>query len=457
MRVNNNVLEMDAGDVIRIIDETKQANLAPVEAIEAEGEAQIPGQFNTRTGGRYGPEGNFDPERGITNNPNISFGPNGLVTKNRPTSKFGVSGGPTSTYDILRLTPSFDLVNPLTLPNEERPQDFYEFPDVEVTEFIPPDDEQDPTVPDRYLRAEEEESKRQKEKLGIKDGTIVDKGTVEKIIGEEGGDDDISLTPIVSGEVPDVTIETKNLEDSSNESDNSGEKSSTPKVVLDKDLKEKLDSNLPETSDDKNVGAVQKLTGVLNKTTQYDNGDDEEEKDLKDLGNENNSSDIFEKLKKGNKEETKDIKTKTKEKKKETPKVETKEPNFASTYYYGNDQNDDYLYEIIPGWRTKLAGGERQKAVDKNYRRKFWDEMIEPQRDLNETPTAKIYGAEYYYFSYDKTRTPVRERAQYAESDESVVKESFAKLKGQFEDSRSDGDGSDVVWTPRFSRPNPNP
>jgi hypothetical protein len=150
------------------------------------------------------------------------------------------------------LTPSFDLVNPLTLPNEERPQDFYEFPEVEVTEFIPPDDEQDPSVPDRYLRAEEEESKRQMEKLQIKKGTIIDKGTVEKIIGEEGGDDDISLTPIVSGEVPDVTIETKNLEDSSNESDNSGEKSSTPKVVLDKDLKEKLDSNLPETSDGKN-------------------------------------------------------------------------------------------------------------------------------------------------------------------------------------------------------------
>ena len=70
-------------------------------------------------------------------------------------------------------------------------------------------------------------------------------------------------------------LETKKLEDSSNESDNSGEKSSTPKVVLDKELEEKLDSDLGETSDDKNVEAVQKLTGVLNKTTQYDNGDGE--------------------------------------------------------------------------------------------------------------------------------------------------------------------------------------
>ena len=84
--------------------------------------------------------------------------------------------------------------------------------------------------------------------------------------------------------------------------------------------------------------------------------------------------------------------------------------------------------------------------------------MIEPQRDLNETPTAKTYGSKYYYFSYNKSKgPPVNEKFQYAESDESVVKESFAKLKGQFEDSRSDGDGKDVTWTPRFSRPNPNP
>ena len=459
MRVNNNVLEMDAKDVIRIITEDKKASLAPVEGEQFAGDAQIAGQFGaslmSSRGAKYGPEGNFDPSRGLANNPNISFGPNGLVTKNRPTSKFGVMTKHTSTYDILRLTPSFDLVNPLTLPNEERPQDFYEFPEVEVTEFIPPDDEQDPSVPDRYLRAEEEESKRQMEKLQIKKGTIIDKGTVQKIIGEEGGDDDISLTPIVSGEVPDVTIETKNLEDSSNESDNSGEKSSTPKVVLDKDLKEKLDSNLPETSDDKNVGAVQKLTGVLNKTTQYDNGDDEEEKDLKDLGNENNSSDIFEKLKKGNKEETKDIKTKTKEKKKETPKVETKEPNYASAYIGGFDQNEDYLYELVPGWRTVLAGGDRKDALPISKRREFWDEMIEPQRDLNKITTAKAYDSPIIY-AYDTSRSPVNEKTGYATSDESVVKESFAKLKGQFDDSRSDGDGSDVVWTPRFSRPNPN-
>ena len=556
MRVNNNVLEMDAGDVIRIIDETKQANLAPVEAIEAEGEAQIPGQFNTRTGGRYGPEGNFDPEIGITNNPNVVFDPTNKTPEQRAaerqtlrqsTVKFGVEGTKTSTYDILRLTPSFELVRPPSPPFEDENR-FIEttkainsiaeedeknaleaglFDDVPIIDFTPPDEELEPTVPNRYLRAEEEETKRQMEKLQIKKGTIIDKGTVEKIIDEQAGDEKVSLTPVVSQAVPDVKVETKNLEESSNESDNSDEKSSEPKVVVNKELEEKLDSSLPETSDDRGVEAVQQATGVLGKTTLYSGlvnlfsknksenlnelekagrGNEMEKivpkrksharRDIdrrkarfaeqqerarregtlrqttittnvdsqgnvtqtieKNFEEETKTSDIFDKVKSANREATKAVKTEVINVEKEIPKVETKEPNFASTYFGGYDQNDKYLYELIPGWRTVGAGGDRPSAVSfRNRRQKFWDEMIEPQKDLNNVSTARTFGSPVI-FSYNTTKSPIGEKPEYAESDESVVKESFEKLKGQFADSRNDGDGSDVTWTPRFSRPNPS-
>jgi hypothetical protein len=102
------------------------------------------------------------------------------------------------------------------------------------------------------------------------------------------------------------------------------------------------------------------------------------------------------------------------------------------------------------------AGGDRPSAVSfKNKRQKFWDEMIEPQRDLNDVSTARTYGSPVIY-SYNTTKSPIGEKPEYAVSDESIVKESFEKLKGQFANSRSDGDGSDITWTPRFSRPNPS-
>ena len=110
---------------------------------------------------------------------------------------------------------------------------------------------------------------------------------------------------------------------------------------------------------------------------------------------------------------------------------------------------------MVPGWRTVQAGGDRKDPIPIGKRRQFWDEMIEPQRDLNKITTAKSYDSPVIY-AYDTSRSPVNEKTGYATSNESVVKESFAKLKGQFDDSRSDGDGSDVVWTPRFSRPNPD-
>ena len=561
MRVNNNVLEMDAGDVIRIIDETKRETNAPVEGIEVPlGEAQIPGQFGdlltVSTGGKFGPEGNFEPNRGLANNPNVVFDPTNKTKEQRDaerqtlrqsTIKFGGEGQKTSTYDILRLSPKFELVRPPSPPFEDENR-FIEtakainsiaeedeknileaelFEDVPITEFIPPDEELEPTVPERYKRAEEEETKRQMEKLQIKEGVIVDNETVNKIIEEETNDDKVTITPVVSQKVPDVKVETKNLEDSSNESDNSGEKSSTPKVVVDKELEEKLDSSLAETSDDKKVEAVQKITGVFNKVTQFtgfqnlfskdkkENLDELEKAGrgremekivpkrksyarqridaakarlaeqqeqarlegtlrqttvttnvdsqgnvtqtiVKNFEDNTKSADILKNIKEANKEATKAIKTEVKEVKRDTPKVETKEPNFASTYFGGFDQNDKYLYELIPGWRTVGAGGDRPSAVSfKNKRQKFWDEMIEPQRDLNDVSTARTYGSPVIY-SYDTTKSPIGEKPEYAVSDESIVKESFEKLKGQFANSRSDGDGSDITWTPRFSRPNPS-
>jgi len=561
MRVNNNVLEMDAGDVIRIIDETKRETNAPVEGIEVPlGEAQIPGQFGDlltiSTGGKFGPEGNFEPNRGLANNPNVVFDPTNKTKEQRDaerqtlrqsTIKFGVEGQKTSTYDILRLSPKFELVRPPSPPFEDENR-FIEtakainsiaeedeknileaelFEDVPIIDFTPPDEELEPTVPERYKRAEEEETKRQMEKLQIKEGVIVDNETVEKIIEEETDDDKVTITPVVSEKVADVIVETKNLEDSSNESDNSGEKSSTPKVVVDKELEEKLDSSLAETSDDKKVEAVQKITGVFNKVTQYTGFQNLFSKDkkanldelekagrgeemekivpkrksharqridrakarlaeqqeqarlegtlrqttittnvdsqgnvtqtiVKNFEEDTKSADILKNIKEANKEATKAIKTEVKETKRDTPKVETKEPNFASTYFGGYDQNDKYLYELIPGWRTVGAGGDRPSAVSfKNKRQKFWDEMIEPQRDLNDVSTARTYGSPVIY-SYNTTKSPIGEKPEYAVSDESIVKESFEKLKGQFANSRSDGDGSDITWTPRFSRPNPS-
>mgnify|MGYP003113954207 CR=1 FL=1 len=553
MRVNNNVLKLDAGEVLRIINENKKANKAPVDAVEIPlGEGQIPGQFSLNRGGKFAPEGNFDVERGLANKPNVIFTPTKKTKEQRDAErrsirqsglKFGVVGSQSSTYDILRLSPKFELVAPPTTPLEDRRQeavtlaidditnDDVVFEDIAVEEYIPPDDEREPTVPDRYLRAEEAETKRQMEKLQIKQGTTIDDETAAKITDEERDNDKVTITPVVSEKVADVIVETKNLEDSSNESDNSGEKSSTPKVVVDKELEEKLDSSLAETSDDKKVEAVQKITGVFNKVTQFTGFQNLFSKDkkanldelekagrgremekivpkrkrsreqelrrqrhfenierarqqgthrqttitgtmdsqgnvisqnvIKNFEEDTKSADVLKNIKEANKEATKAIKTEVKETKRDTPKVETKEPNFASTFWGASDQNNDYIYELIPGWkpdtikanpRTGQAAGTRDGKVETDRRRKFWDEMIEPQRDLNKTPTAKTYGNIYAYRSGN-----AGEKLGFAESDLSVVKDSFEKLKGQFDYARNDTpNGEDVVWTPRFSRPNPD-
>jgi len=574
MRVNNNVLEMDAAEVITIINEDKKANSAPVEAINIPPTlSQIPGQlgessFSTQKGGKYGPDGNFDPSRGLANNPNISFGPDGM-TKGYSGNLYDIKSGTTrtSTYDILRITPKFELVAPPTTPLEARREnalnianedfnkkvdelDDFEIPDVAIEDFdedvdFTQDGEGDFELPSRYKKAEEIETEKQMEELGIKKGEVINDETAKKITDEEGGEEQIQITPVVSKKVTDLKVQSKSLEDSSNTDGDDGEKSSKPVVAVGKNLEEKLDSSSNKTSE-KDVVAVQEAVGVVNKKTKYTTvrtafGPDtfryireldatgrgyevdqliglswgggsiatlrdpdlitiiehkgknykvfeaetqtppstsETEPTISETNSEENVSDgekiekvltektkqssIVKKMKEANKESNKSISNEIKKKKPIVVKVKEKEANFASTFWGASDQNNDYLYELIPGWKPDTIGASKSKGqaagtragkkVTVDRRRKFWDEMIEPQRDLNKTPTGKSYGNINAYGT-----GKAGEKPGYAESDLSVVKDSFEKLKGQFDYARNDTpNGEDVVWTPRFSRPNPD-
>ena len=129
-------------------------------------------------------------------------------------------------------------------------------------------------------------------------------------------------------------------------------------------------------------------------------------------------------------------------------------PKFRSSYVSGTDQNN-YLYEIVPGWRTEGAGGVRTEEVSFEYRQKFWDEMIEPQKDINIAPTGKMQ-FDYPKNVYGSLSGIIIETPDNAQSVESFAQQALSDLKGKFEDSRTDGDGKDVTWNPIYPRPNTN-
>ena len=553
MRVNSNVLEMNAADVVRFIRdkvrESKDTEQLPV--------TFIPGQNNLITGANYTPEGNFDGSRGIANRFNsFVIGGKSFTLNTNKVQK--------NTYDILKLQTPNTLVRPKLSPVEradntnalfvsDRPTnplqikrgptgEGYNLSDIDInpvsngqSDFIFETQRNARLRDENNLTVEQEQTQKEMKELEIKEGTIINEQTIEKT-NEEKGDDIIDLTPVVTEQVPNVNVESKDLEDSANPGDGGENNASEQKIVVNKDLDKKLDSSIKETAGDAEVSAVQESVGATNKTTKYttvrtafdantlryirkldatgrgyevdmlinmpwgggqiatlrdpnlitiiehkgknykvfetppqteltstpeieevSSGDEkvsegEQTERLLEKGTKQPS--IINNIKAANREENKIISKEIKEKKPEIVKVSVVVPKFRSSYVSGTDQNN-YLYEIVPGWRTEGAGGVRTEEVSLEYRRKFWDEMIEPQKDINIAPTGKMQ-FDYPKNVYGSLSGIIIETPDNAQSVESFAQQALSDLKGKFEDSRTDGDGKDVTWNPIYPRPNTN-